>query len=167
MRERLEMAGVSSSFLLPVGIRFQNWDWAKSSFTWKIGLFIDEAVACFTIVAVPSSLPSYEIFCTPTRWESDQIRSDQSLGRVRLFATPWIAACQGLPVHHQLPEFTQTHVHRKWKHDNIKPMWFSKSRARRESHSNTSLLQETRKIPNKQPNFTPKAARKITEKHQS
>ena len=27
-------------------------------------------------------------------------------------ATPWIAACQGLPVHHQLPEFTQTHVHR-------------------------------------------------------
>ena len=25
---------------------------------------------------------------------SDQIRSDQSLSRVRLFATPWIAACQ-------------------------------------------------------------------------
>ena len=32
--------------------------------------------------------------------------SVQSLSRVRLFATPWIAACQaGLPVHHQLPEF--------------------------------------------------------------
>ena len=26
--------------------------------------------------------------------ESDQIRSDQSLSRVRLFATPWTAACQ-------------------------------------------------------------------------
>ena len=26
-------------------------------------------------------------------------------------ATPWIAAHQGLPVHHQLLEFTQTHVH--------------------------------------------------------
>ena len=26
-------------------------------------------------------------------------------------STPWIAA-HGLPVHHQLPEFTQTHVHR-------------------------------------------------------
>ena len=25
---------------------------------------------------------------------SDQVRSDQSLSRVRLFATPWIAACQ-------------------------------------------------------------------------
>ena len=37
--------------------------------------------------------------------------SVQSLSHVRLFATPWIAACQ-VPVHHQLPEFTQTHVHR-------------------------------------------------------
>ena len=119
--------------------------------------------------------------CHVRMWESDQIRSDQSLSHVRLFATPWIAACQasmsitnsrsslrltsiesvitsswrlaggfsfcpllmpmsdafsisfqfssvaqscptlcdpmnrsmpGRPVHHQLPEFTQTHVHR-------------------------------------------------------
>ena len=28
------------------------------------------------------------------QYYSDQIRSDQSLSRVRLFATPWIAACQ-------------------------------------------------------------------------
>ena len=40
---------------------------------------------------------------------SVQFSSVQSLSRVRLFATPWIA---GLPVHHHLPEFTQTHVHR-------------------------------------------------------
>ena len=26
-------------------------------------------------------------------------------------ATPWSAAWPGLPVHHQLPEFTQTHAH--------------------------------------------------------
>ena len=42
--------------------------------------------------------------------------SVQSLSRVRLFATPWIA---GLPVHHQLPEFTQNHVH--WICDAIQP----------------------------------------------
>ena len=41
-----------------------------------------------------------------------QFSSVQSLSRVRLFATPWIANTPGLPVHHQLPEFTQTHVHR-------------------------------------------------------
>ena len=40
-----------------------------------------------------------------------QFSSVQSLSRVWLFVTPWIAARPGLPVHHQLPEFTQTHVH--------------------------------------------------------
>ena len=34
-------------------------------------------------------------------------------------ATPWIAARQASPVHHQLPESTQTHVH--WVGDAIRP----------------------------------------------
>ena len=39
--------------------------------------------------------------------------SVQSLSCVWLFVTPWIAArYPGLPVHHQLLEFTQTHAHR-------------------------------------------------------
>ena len=37
--------------------------------------------------------------------------SVQLLSHVWLFATSWTAARSGLPVHHQLPEFTQTHVH--------------------------------------------------------
>ena len=40
-----------------------------------------------------------------------QIRSDQSLSRVRL-CNPMNRSTPDLPVHHQLPEFTQTHVHR-------------------------------------------------------
>ena len=44
--------------------------------------------------------------------EGIQFSSVQSLSSIQLFATPWITACQGLPVHHQLLEFTQTHVHR-------------------------------------------------------
>ena len=43
---------------------------------------------------------------------TDISSSVQSLSHVRLFATPWIAACQASLVQHQLPEFTQTHVHR-------------------------------------------------------
>ena len=39
-----------------------------------------------------------------------QFSSVQSLSRVWLFGTPWIAARKGLPVYHQLPEFTQTRV---------------------------------------------------------
>ena len=44
----------------------------------------------------------------------------------------------------------------KWKHNNLKPVGFSKSCAKREVHSNTSLPQETRETSNKQPNFIPK-----------
>ena len=43
--------------------------------------------------------------------------SVQSLSRVWLFVTPWTAP--GLPVHHQLPELTQTQVH--WVGDAIQP----------------------------------------------
>ena len=44
------------------------------------------------------------------------LSSVQLLSRVQLFAIPWISTA-GLPVHHQLPEFTQTHVH--WVSDAI------------------------------------------------
>ena len=40
-----------------------------------------------------------------------QFSSVQSLGRVRLW-DPMNRSTPGLPVHHHLPEFTQTHVHR-------------------------------------------------------
>ena len=40
-----------------------------------------------------------------------QMRSDQSLSRVQL-CDPMNRSTPGLPVHHRLPEFTQTHVHR-------------------------------------------------------
>ena len=49
------------------------------------------------------------IFVLPKVW-CVQFSSVQLLSCVWLFATPWIAAC--LPVHHQLLESTQTHVHR-------------------------------------------------------
>ena len=44
--------------------------------------------------------------------------SVQSLSHVQLLATPWTTAHQA-SVHHQLPEFTQTHVH--WVGDAIQP----------------------------------------------
>ena len=40
-----------------------------------------------------------------------QFSSIQSNSCVQLFATPWAAAHQGLSVHHQLLELTETHVH--------------------------------------------------------
>ena len=60
-------------------------------------------------------LSDHLTLCDLLLWPSTfpSTSSVQSLSCVRFFATPWIAAGQaGLPVHHQLPEFTQTHVHR-------------------------------------------------------
>ena len=48
-----------------------------------------------------------------------QFSSVQSLSCVQLFATPMNCSTPGLPVHHQLPEFTQTHIH--WVSDAIQP----------------------------------------------
>ena len=49
------------------------------------------------------------LFCLKEVYDIEFYSSVQSLSRVQLFAIPWIA---GLPVHHQLPEFTQTQVRR-------------------------------------------------------
>ena len=45
--------------------------------------------------------------------------SVQLLGCVQLFVTLWVCSMPGFPVHHQLPKFTQTHVH--WVGDDIQP----------------------------------------------
>ena len=43
--------------------------------------------------------------------EGPLVQSVQSLSHVQLFETAWTAAQPSFPVHHQLPELTQTHVH--------------------------------------------------------
>ena len=47
------------------------------------------------------------------------LSSVQSLSRVQLFAIPMNCSTPGLPVHHQLSEFTQAHVH--WVGDALQP----------------------------------------------
>ena len=49
----------------------------------------------------------------------------------------------------------------KWKqkHNDLKPMRYSKSSSNREVYSNTTLPQETRRITNKQLDFTHKTIR--------
>ena len=64
---------------------------------------------------------------SPSLWEDGYLTSIcttvsqlvQSLSRVRLFVTPMNHSTPGLPVHHQLLEFTQIHVH--WVGDAIQP----------------------------------------------
>ena len=48
----------------------------------------------------------------------------------------------------------------QWKHNNSNPMGWSESSSKREVYSNTTLHQESRKILNRQPNFTPETTGK-------
>ena len=83
------------------GTLWVSWTWVIISFP-ILGKFS-------TIIS--SSIFSWSFFLS----SSSQYSSVQSLNRVQLFATlcyPMNRSTPGLPVHHQLPEFTQTHVHR-------------------------------------------------------
>ena len=51
--------------------------------------------------------------------EAKSFSSVQSLSRIRTLCDPMDSSTPGLPVHHQLPESTQTHVH--WVGDAIQP----------------------------------------------
>ena len=68
--------------------------------------------------AMNCSMPGFPTTTPPpphTSWTvacQVQFISVQLLSRMWLFAAPWNRSMPGLPVHHQLPEFTQTHVHR-------------------------------------------------------
>ena len=64
------------------------------------------------LIVVPNSLILYLDFYMLGLFSEIQFSSVQSLSRVRLFATPMNRSTPGLPVHHQLPELTQSQVHR-------------------------------------------------------
>ena len=53
-------------------------------------------------------MPSSLFCCVRTRWKDISV---QSLCRVRLFMTPWTAACQASLSHHQLSKLAHTRVH--------------------------------------------------------
>ena len=66
-----------------------------------------------TILDSPPNNHSYRVYleALPLPPPTFQFSSVQSLNRVQ-FLQPMDHSTPGLPVHHQLPEFTQTHVHR-------------------------------------------------------
>ena len=89
---------------------FEIWDW-------KVG---SEPCMLFAVLSVFSPIQSaLQTLPTGALLPRLMLRSVQSLSRVQLCVTPWTSCTPGLPVHHQLPEFTQTHVH--WVSDAIQP----------------------------------------------
>ena len=61
--------------------------------------------------------PALQADSLPSEPPKKAVSSVQLLSHVRLFAMD--CSTPGLPVHHQLPEFTQTHVSSQWCHPTI------------------------------------------------
>ena len=63
-------------------------------------------------------------------------------------------------VNHEIKEEIKKYMEANENENGPKPLGCSKSCPKREGYSNIGLLQDARKISNKQPNFTPKGVRK-------
>ena len=87
------------------GVTKSRHDWT----TFTNSLTDWENTTCLTVSK--STQKKTSIVNVVTLLFAPQISSVQSLSPVWLFATPWIAAHQASLSHHQLPEFTLTHVH--------------------------------------------------------
>ena len=67
-----------------------------------LGIYLREGAAFYSLF--------YHLTLSTLAGSEQEISSVQLLSHVQLFETPW-TSMPGLPVHHQLPEFTQTHAH--------------------------------------------------------
>ena len=90
--------------LFPVLAKCLDWYWVLGLLTC---LLLVQKLSVWVIL-FPLARPES---CDHSR-RQHQFSSVQLLSHVGLFVTLWINSTPGLPVHHQLPEFTQTHVHR-------------------------------------------------------
>ena len=119
----------------------KTWPMNRPPYHWKLSTFLDfktwqsRTLSSYKMILKDTSIPMLitTLFTTAKTWKQlkcplteDSIKkmwytciytqegifsSVQLLSSVRLFATPWIAARQTSLVHHQLLEFTQTHIH--------------------------------------------------------
>ena len=80
-------------------------------FTFNIIVHMYDLISVFLIVLGLFCVGIFHVLCfLPRKLIAFAISSVHLLSHVRLFATPWILSTPGLPIHHPLPEFTQTHV---------------------------------------------------------
>ena len=89
---------------------------------WKAGLWIVNYIFLqVTIMLLLWFLPRGRITQWSRVWalESDSVQFNSVAQSCPTLCDPMNCSMPGLPVHHQLPEFTQTHVHQV--HDAIQP----------------------------------------------
>ena len=70
---------------------------------------INHLVLCHPLLLLPSIFPSIRVFLT---FYFSSVQFSSVAESCLTICDPMNPSTPGLPVHHQLPEFTQTHIHR-------------------------------------------------------
>ena len=86
---------------------------------WKFFIVFDGLIVFTFTFCIPLYMCLFCFFGISHKIFSIDEFSVQSLSRVQLFADPMNCSMPGLPVRHQLPKFTQSHLH--WVSDGIQP----------------------------------------------
>ena len=104
----------ATASILPVNIQdWFIWDWL----VWSLCSSRDSQESSPTPQFKRINSSALSLLYGPTlssihdHWKNRQFSSVQWLNHVRIFAAPWKGSMPGFPVHHQLPELAQTHVH--------------------------------------------------------
>ena len=69
-------------------------------------------ILCHPLLLLPSVLPSIRVFSSESAVGISSVQISSIAQTCPNLCDPMNRSMPGLPVHHQLPEFTQTHVHR-------------------------------------------------------
>ena len=82
-------------------------------FMWtELVMLSNHLILCCPLLTLPSIFPSIRVFFNNSAFCFSSARFSSVAQSCPTLCDPMNRSMPGLPVHHQLPEFTQTHVHR-------------------------------------------------------
>ena len=82
-------------------------------FMWtELVMLSNHLILCCPLLTLPSIFPSIRVFFNNSAFCFSSVRFSSVVQSCPTLCDPMNRSTPGLPVHHQLPEFTQTHVHR-------------------------------------------------------
>ena len=100
----------TAAHLAPISIPISQ---SLLKFMWtELVMLSNHLILCFPLLTLPSIFPSIRVFFNNSPFCFSSVQFSSAAQSCLTPCDPMNRSTPGLPVHHQLPEFTQTHVHR-------------------------------------------------------
>ena len=100
----------TAAHLAPISIPISQ---SLLKFMWtELVMLSNHLILCFPLLTLPSIFPSIRVFFNNSAFCFSSVQFSSVAQSCLTLCDPMNRSTPGLPVHHQLPEFTQTQVHR-------------------------------------------------------